>query len=152
MNETQEPRGRPKIWRSILLLVLLLLAYVAYRVMSPVPPPEESAVKPPSGQAVTKVPIEDHFFVNIVRFGSIGEGYTEVIGTVKNISSRTFNYVKVKVEFLDEAGGVVAEETAYAAGQEEVGPDQLKSFKVSAEVKSEYKTVRGIVIEASPLR
>ncbi len=152
MNDNLETRRRPKIWRSILLLVLLLLAYVAYRVMSPVPPPEESAVKPPSEQAAAKVPLEDHFFVNIVKSGSVGEDYAEVIGTVKNISSRTFNYVKVRVRFLDENDAVVAEETTYAAGQEDFVPDQLKSFKVTVEVKSEYTTVRATVIEASPIR
>jgi hypothetical protein len=152
MNDTKETRRRPKIWRSILLLVLLLLAYVAYRVMSPVPPPDESKIKPPAGQAAPKIPIAEHFYVNIAKFGLVGQDYSEVIGTVKNISSGTFNYVKVKVEFLDEDGGVVAEETTYAAGQDEFGPDQLKSFKVTVEVKSEYKTVRGVVVEASPVR
>ncbi len=152
MNEIPETRRRPKIWRSILLLVMLLLAYVAYRVMSPVPPPDESAVKPPAEQAAAKIPIEDLFYVNIAKHGSVGGGYSEAIGTVKNISSRTFNYVKVKVEFLGEGGEVLGEATTYAAGQDEFGPDQLKSFKVTVEVKPEYKTVRGTVIEASTVR
>ncbi len=152
MDEPQEIRRRPRIWRSITLLVLLVLAYIAYRVMSPVPPPDESLVKPPSEQATPKVPIADHFYVNIVKFGSVGEGYSEVIGTVKNISSQTYNYVKVKVQFLDESGEVVGEDTTFAAGQDEFGPDQVKSFKVTMEVQSEYKNVRGVVVEASLVR
>ncbi len=148
MNDDIKTGKKIKPGLIILVIVVIVAAYFIYNAVGPGGAGEEAT----ETAAAEEVSVEKFFSVNVARFADVGDGFYEVVGTVKNISMKTFNYVRVQVEFLDENGNVVGETTAFAAGQDEHPPEGMKSFTITTEGAPEWKDARGKVIEAAEVR
>ena len=124
---------------------IVVIAGIAVTILMIVLNKHESA--PSTYQAPAKPSIYSLFSVKINKF-SVGEYNTyEIIGEVKNISSRPFRFVHVKIMFYDSKGNIVGEDTTYACSNDYIMPGQTKSFKSLGENQSDYKRARAEVTD-----
>jgi len=68
-------------------------------------------------------------------------------GKVRNYGTKTFNYVKVKVEWLDKNDIIVDTDFTYAVSGEGLAPDEAKSFSIMTPVDSKMVRGRYYIIE-----
>lgn len=68
-------------------------------------------------------------------------------GKVRNNGSRAYDYIKVKVEWLDKNGDVIDTDWTYAVGGEDLGPNEAKSFKIMTESDNRMERGRYYIIE-----
>lgn len=81
-----------------------------------------------------------------VRIRNSG-GYMYCEGKVRNNGSRAYDYIKVKVEWLDKNGDVIDTDWTYAVGGEDLGPNEAKSFKIMTESDNRMERGRYYIIE-----
>lgn len=68
-------------------------------------------------------------------------------GKVRNTGNKTFDFVKVKVEWLDKNDNVLDTDWTYAVSSEGLGPNEAKSFKVMTKSDRRMKSGRYYIIE-----
>jgi len=148
MNEVKKPRKGLKLGPLLLLFVIIIAIWGIYDYQKN---SLSGNYSPPTPTIPSKPSPSSLFQVKINKF-SVGEyNYYEVVGEVKNISSRPYKFVEVKAHFLDTNGNIVGDETAYACGTDYILPGATKSFKFMGENQPNYKRVSVEVIDFSEI-
>jgi hypothetical protein len=139
---TAEPKKTPAGCGTI-FLILGALVVVAYLINYFSSKPSLPSF-PLTGTAETSAPrdMTPPLTVTTNKFSIGAYDNYEVVGEVKNVSSKTFHFVEVKAEFLNAAGTVVGTDMAYACGQDYILPGGTKSFKMLGTNQPDYKKVR----------
>ncbi|HEX7014680.1 MAG TPA: FxLYD domain-containing protein [Cyclobacteriaceae bacterium] len=68
-------------------------------------------------------------------------------GKVRNTGTKKFDYVKVKVEWLDKGGTILDTDFTYAVGGEGLAPNEAKSFSIMTPSDSRMQSGRYYVFE-----
>ena len=68
-------------------------------------------------------------------------------GKVRNIGESTYEYVKVKVEWLDKNNIILDTDYTYAVSGEGLGPNEAKSFQIMTQSDKRMKSARYYLIE-----
>lgn len=68
-------------------------------------------------------------------------------GTVKNNSSSTVSYVKVKCAFLDSSGNVVDTDWTYAVGSEGLAPGESKKWEMMVSYDRKIEKCRATILD-----
>jgi len=70
-------------------------------------------------------------------------------GTVKNNSSSTVSYVKVKCAFMDSAGNVIDTDWTYAVGSEGLAPGESKKWEMMVSYDRKIDKCRATILDFS---
>ncbi len=68
-------------------------------------------------------------------------------GTVKNNSSSTVSYVKVKCAFMDSAGNVIDTDWTYAVGSEGLAPGESKKWEMMVSYDRKIDKCRATILD-----
>lgn len=141
----------PNVGCGTVFGTLAVIAFIWYMVDSfsskPSPPP---AAKTTSKAAPI---VKTHPLTVVTNKYSINEyGYYEVVGEVTNKSSKTFQFVQVKAEFLNAADVVVGTDMTYACAEDYILPGGKESFKMMGTNQRDYKSVRVFIDDYSEVR
>jgi hypothetical protein len=98
------------------------------------------------------ISIASNFDVKVNKFSTDEYGYYQVVGEIKNISQKTFQFVDLQAEYLDANTRVVGTETTFACGTDFILPGKTKPFKFMGTNQPDYKSVRVGVTEAREVR
>lgn len=153
-QETQYPESPNKKSGSslkTLIIIIAALAIIAYFVQKNKAPSSSDFSKSLSStnQSYQNKPSISSLFEIKTNKTSLEYGTLTIIGEVKNISTRPFKFVEVKVIFYDLQNRVVGEDTTYACGTDYISPGGVKSFKFMVENQSDYKRLNCEVIDYS---
>jgi hypothetical protein len=68
-------------------------------------------------------------------------------GKVRNTGTNTYDFVKVKVEWLDSRNEIIDTDWTYAVGGESLAPREAKSFKIMTDRDRSMASARYYIIE-----
>lgn len=95
--------------------------------------------------AETEDKLENIKFEEVQIFSRDNFMYCE--GKIRNTGMREFDFVKVKVEWLDGGGTILDTDYTYAVGSEGLAPNEAKSFSIMAPSDSKMQRARYYIIE-----
>jgi hypothetical protein len=81
-----------------------------------------------------------------VRLYSEGN-YMYCVGKVRNTGSSSYDFVKVKIEWLDRNNNILDTDWTYAVGGEGLDPSAAKSFKIMTEIDDRMERGNYYIIE-----
>ncbi len=129
---------------SLLLLTLILppifwFGILAYRVGDTMNTIEQER-KTETQDKIQSIKFED------VKISNRGN-YMYCEGKVRNTGSMTYEYIKVKVEWLDKSGTILDTDYTYAVSGEGLSPNEAKSFSIMTRSDSKMTNGRYYIIE-----
>ena len=75
------------------------------------------------------------------------DSISAVQGTVKNNSSSTVSYVKVKCAFMDNSGNVIDTNWTYAVGSEGLAPGESKKWEMMVSYDRKIDKCRATILD-----
>ena len=96
--------------------------------------------------------LASYFAIAIKRFIISEDDQYELVGEVKNISSRTFWHVIIGLQFLDKNLTVVKEDVVFACRLDHIRPGETKPFRFVGKNQPLYESFRTLVDDATEIK